>query len=161
MADFVLKSNYYEFSGQTKQLISGTAIGNKFGSPYTCFFMDKIETAFLETKEFQSLVWFRYIDDIFFTWTHGGQKLWTFLRSLNKFHTDMKFIYESSKESMAFLRHDLQVSIKSSKIIADLYRKSTDCHQYLHYLSPHQNHTKRFVARLYALAGCALMRKTL
>ena len=73
MADFVLKSNYYEFSGQTKQLISGTAIGNKFGSPYACFFMDKIETAFLETKEFQSLVWFRYIDDIFFTWTHGGQ----------------------------------------------------------------------------------------
>ena len=71
----------------------------------------------------------------------------------------MKFIYESSKERMAFL--DLQFSIKSSKIIADLYRESTDCHQYLHYLSPHQNHTKRFVARLYALAGCALMRKTL
>ena len=105
--------------------------------------MDKIETAFLETQELQPLVWFRYIDDIFFIWTHGEQELQTFLRSLNEFHTDIKFTYESSKESIAFL--DLKVSVKNSKIITDLCVKSTDHYQYIHYLSAHPNHTKRSV----------------
>ena len=64
-------------------------------------------------------------------------------RRLNEFDTDIKFTYESSKESTAFL--DLKVSIKNSKIITDLYVKSTDRHQYLYYLSAHTNHTKRSV----------------
>ena len=64
MADFVLKNNYFEFNGQIKKQISGTAIGTKFAPPYACLFMDKIETAFLETQQVQHLVWFRYIDDI-------------------------------------------------------------------------------------------------
>ena len=97
MADFVLKNNYFEFNEQIKQQISGTAIGTKFAPPYACLFMDKIETAFLETQELQPLAWFRYIDDICFIWTHGEQELQTTLRSLNEFHTDIKFIYESSK----------------------------------------------------------------
>ena len=33
MADFVLKNNYFEFNGQIKQQISGTAIGTKFTTP--------------------------------------------------------------------------------------------------------------------------------
>ena len=73
MADFVLKNNYFEFNGQINQQISGTAIGTKFGPPYAYLFMDKIETAFLETQELQPL-WFRYTDDIFFfIWTHGSK----------------------------------------------------------------------------------------
>ena len=65
------------------------------------------------------------------------------LRSLNEFHTDIKFTYESNKESITFL--DLKVSVKNSKIITGLYVKFTDRHQYLHYLSDHLNHTKQFV----------------
>ena len=53
-----------------------------------------IETAFRETQELQSLVWLRYINDIFFIWTHGQQEIQTFLRSLSNFHTDIKFTYE-------------------------------------------------------------------
>ena len=115
MADFVLKNNYFEFNWQIKQQISGIAIGTKFAPPYACLFIDKIETAFLETQELQPLVWFRYMDDIFFIWTHGEQELQTFLRSLNEFHTDIKFTYESSKESIAFLY--LKVSVKTVRLL--------------------------------------------
>ena len=52
-------------------------------------------------------------------------------------------LHETSRESIAFL--DLKGSVKNSKIITDLYAKSTDHHQYLHYLSAHSNHTKRSV----------------
>ena len=98
MADFVLKNNYFEFNGQIKQQTSGTAIGARFAPTYAYLFMDKVETAFLETQELQYLVWFRYIDDNFFVWTHGEQELQSFLHSLNELHNDIQFTYESSKE---------------------------------------------------------------
>ena len=50
MADFVLKSNYFEFDSCIKQQISGTTIGTKFALPYACIFMDKVESAFLESE---------------------------------------------------------------------------------------------------------------
>ena len=71
------------------------------------------------------------------------------MRSLNEFHTDIKFTYESSKESIAFL--DLKLSVKDSKIIADLYVKYIDRQQYLHYLPARPNHTKRPVVCSIAL----------
>ena len=40
MAKFILQNNYFEFNGETKQQISGTAIGTKFTPPYACIFMD-------------------------------------------------------------------------------------------------------------------------
>ena len=66
MAEFVLKNNYFDFNGQVKQKISGAAIGTKFARIYTCIFMDDIESKFLETQSLQPLIWFRYIDDVFF-----------------------------------------------------------------------------------------------
>ena len=118
--------------------------------------MDKIETAFLETQELQPLVWFRYID--FFIWTHSEQELQTFLHNLNEFHADIKFTCESSKESIAFL--DLKFIVKNSKIITDLYAKSTDRSQYLHYLSAYPNHTIRSVvfSQTLRILSCVLMR---
>ena len=58
MAEFVLKNNYFQFNGQVKHQISGTAIGTKFAPTYI-----------------QPLVWFSYIDDVFSIWTHGPNKV--------------------------------------------------------------------------------------
>ena len=75
MTELVLKSDYFEFNGKLKKQISGTAIRTKFASPYACIFMNEVETEFLETQKYKSLIWFRYIDDAFFIWTHGNEKL--------------------------------------------------------------------------------------
>ena len=58
MAAFVLKNNYFEFNGEVKHQLSGTTIGTKFAPIYASIFMDEIETNFLDTQEFKSLVWF-------------------------------------------------------------------------------------------------------
>ena len=42
---------------------------------YASIFMDEIETNSLDTQVFKLLVWLRYIDFIFFIWTHGKEKL--------------------------------------------------------------------------------------
>ena len=113
MAEFVIKNNYFEFNGHVKYQISGTAIGTKFAPAYACIFMDEIETKFLETQEFQLLVWFRYIDDVFFIWTHGPDKLVSFMTEFNNYHPNAKFTYASNKENITFL--DLDVSLSGNK----------------------------------------------
>ena len=78
MLKFVLKNNYFEFNGNVKQQLSSKAIGTKCGSPYACIFTDKVGKNFLESQKLKLMVWFQYIDGIFFIWTHGEQKLQRF-----------------------------------------------------------------------------------
>ena len=66
MVEFVLKNDILEFNGKVKQQIAETAIVTNFAPPYACINMDEVENEFLKTQELQPLVWFRYIDDIFF-----------------------------------------------------------------------------------------------
>ena len=131
MAESVLKNNFSEFNNQIKQQISGTAIGTNGAATYACIFMDKVETEFLEAQTDKPFWWVRCIDDIFFIWTHGKEKLKVFLEDLNKFHPNLKFTSISSKENVTFL--DLKVKLKRGKIEPDLHVKSTDIHQCLHY----------------------------
>ena len=111
--------------------------------------MDEIETKFLQTQEFQLLVWFRYIDNVFFIWTHGPDKFLSFMTEFNKYQPNIKFTYESNKENITFL--DLNVSLSGNKLTTDHHTKSTDKHQYLHYTSAHPAHTKRFIIYSQAL----------
>ena len=70
MTDFVLKNNFFEFSGEFKRQKSGTAIGTELAPSYACIFRDEVETEFLKSQELRFL-WLRYIDNIFFIRTHG------------------------------------------------------------------------------------------
>ena len=55
--------------------------------------MDKLETNFLKTQTLQPLVWFRYIDDVFFLWTRGEENLKWFLCSLNDYDPNIEFTH--------------------------------------------------------------------
>ena len=75
MADFIFKSNCFEFNGEVKRLRSGTIIGTKFAPPYACIFMEAVKTEFNSGQNFQSFYRnYSYVDDIFFMWTHGEKK---------------------------------------------------------------------------------------
>ena len=111
--------------------------------------MSEFETRFIESQQNKSLIWFRYTDDIFFIWTHGEEKLKTFLKRLDTFDPSSKFTHELSKETLPFL--DLKVKFSKGKISTDLYVKDTNRYQYLHYTSSHPNHTKRSIVYSQAL----------
>ena len=52
--------------------------------------MEQVESEFLKTQIHQPLVWFRYIGDISFIWTHGPDKLEQFLVDFNEFHPSLR-----------------------------------------------------------------------
>ena len=127
MAQFLLKNNFFE-----SQQISGREIGTKFALPYICIFMDQIETKFLRTQSHQPMVW-----------THGEEKLEEFMADFNAFNPNIRFRYESSKKSIAFL--DLDDYLYNGRLESTVHIKPTDRHQYLHYSSSHSEHTKRSI----------------
>ena len=139
MAEFGLKNIYFEFNGQVKQKICGTVIGTKFAPTYACIFMDDVEIKFLETQSLQPLFWFRYIDDVFFIWTHGEGKIQLFLTDLKNYNLILN-LHMSLIKNTSFL--DLKVSVCDDKLTTDLHVKPTDRHLYLHYTLEHPNHTK-------------------
>ena len=91
----------------------------------------------------QPLLWLRFIDDIFFIWIHGKEELKKFIEKFNNFTPNLRFTYESSEKIISFV--DLTIAVLDRKLETTLYIKSTDRHQYLHYVSSHSEHTKRSV----------------
>ena len=128
---------------------SGQNLHQKCAPKYACIFMDQIQTKFLRTQSHQPMVWFRYIDDICFIWTHGEEKLEEFMEDFNAFNPNIQFTYESSKKSIAFL--DLDVALYNGKLENTVHIKPTDRHQYLHYSSSNPEHTKRSIVFSQAL----------
>ena len=49
---------------------------------YVSIFMDKLERDFLKYQELTPLFWYRYIDDVFFIWTHVQEKFTSFKMTL-------------------------------------------------------------------------------
>ena len=86
LAEVVLKNNIFEFDEKTFKQKRGTAIGTKFAPPYAILFMADFEEKMLESFEKKPMIWWRYIDDIFFIWEHGEESLKVFIEQVNMFH---------------------------------------------------------------------------
>ena len=87
----------------------GTAIGTKFAPAYANLFMTRLEERLLDASPDKPLVWMRFIDDVFFIWTHGEEKLKSFINHLNGNHETIKFTSEQSPDKISFL--DVQASL--------------------------------------------------
>ena len=104
LAEIVLKNNIFQFDEKTFKQVRGTAIGTKFAPPYAILFMADLDEKILSASEKKPMIWWRYIDDIFFIWRHGEESLEKFLNKLNSFHPTIKFTAEYSKETIHFFR---------------------------------------------------------
>ena len=83
--------------------------------------MDDLENKFSQSQSLLTLVWFRYIDDVFFICTHGNDKLEKHSDDLNSFDNNSKFTPESSRENVTFL--DLIVNLSKGRLTIDLHIK--------------------------------------
>ena len=111
--------------------------------------MAELEEEILRKTESKPYLWRRYIDDIFFLWELGEEKLKSFIDNINKMHPTIKFTVDWSKTSMNFL--DVTVSIAEGVVQTDLYVKPTDSHQYLLSSSCHPLYCKKGILYSQAL----------
>ena len=159
MDQFVLKNNFFEFNNDVFQQISGTAIGTKSAPPYACIFMDQIEIKFLRTQSHEAMVWFRYIDNIFFIWTHEEEKLEEFIADFNAFNSNIQFTYEPSEKSTAFL--DLDVALYNGRLEA-LYTLNPLIEINICTIHPHFQSIQKdllYLVKLYVLVEFVLVKR--
>ena len=144
MTELVLRKNVFEFNSECFLQTYGTAIGTKMAPTYANIAMSIFERKLLTGSCNKTLVWFRYIDDIFAIWTYGEDKFRDFVLYINSIQSSFQLTCSYSKECVQFL--DVSVSVDNyDNITTDLYVKPTDTHQYLLATSCHPNHTKRII----------------
>ena len=75
----ILNSNAFRFGNEYYRQITGTAMETPMAPNYANLFMDNFEQNLLhdysQKTGLSPLVWFRFIDDIFFIWTGNKDSL--------------------------------------------------------------------------------------
>ena len=97
-----------------------------------------------------SLLYLRYIDDIFVIWKGTKVELMTFIKELNEKHKTIKFDFQISPKEIAFLDATLYKD-KNSNIQTTLYRKPTDQQTFSHAKSEHTRSLKSSIPYSQAL----------
>eukprot|EP00061_Rhincodon_typus_P001053 g13581.t1 len=109
---FILDHNIFTFHNQVFIQTQGTAMGTK--PQYANIFMYGFEQDFFAARDLLPMLYTRYIDDIFFLWTHGEESLKQLGSNINKFHPTIRLTLEYSSESVSFL--DTCISIKDGHL---------------------------------------------
>ena len=98
----------------------------------------------------KSVIYLRYIDDIFMLWIKSESELRHFMKEINQKHQSIKSDFKFSKESIEFL--DTLVYIDSKKRLqTNLYKKPTDCQNYFYAKSAHPFSLKKSIPYSQAL----------
>ena len=104
-----------------------------------------------------SLIYLRFIDDIFLIWTGNKKDLVKFLNELNTKHKSIKFEYQISKTSITFL--DTEVYIKNTN--TKIYRKKIDRQTFLNISFEHPKSLKTSISYSQALRIKRICSKTI
>ncbi|XP_072354047.1 uncharacterized protein [Scyliorhinus torazame] len=140
---FILDHNVFTFDNKFFIQTHGTAMGTKFAPQYANIFMHKFEQDLLNAQDLQPTLYSRYINYIFFLWTHAEESLKRLHDDITKFHPTIRRTIADSPESVAFL--DTLISIKDGHLSTSLYRKPTGNLMMLHFSSFHPKHIKEAI----------------
>ena len=92
-------------------------MGTRMAPSYANLFIGNFEQQAFNNSLLKPFIWWRFIDDIFMTWTHGEEHPKTFIGYLNFIHPSIKFTHEYSNslhQTLPFL--DVQVTTISKQI---------------------------------------------
>ena len=82
--------------------IEFVALGTKVAVAFASIFMARIERQILSQSCIKPLFWKRYIDDVFSLWNTSLDKIESFVKKANNFHSTIKFTAEMSETEIMF-----------------------------------------------------------
>ena len=85
----------------------------------------------------------RFIDDCVGATSSSREELNLFINSVNSFHPALKYTWEISENSLAFL--DIKLCINDNGLSTSVHYKATDSHNYLLHSSSHPQHVKNSI----------------
>ena len=134
LAELVLTLNCFSFADSYFKQINGVAMGTKMGPSYANLFVGYVEHKFFNQYNGpKPELYRRYIDDCIGATSSSREDLNQFITAVNSFHPALKYTWEISDTSLAFL--DIKVSIEGNGLCTSVYYKPTDSHSYLLYSS--------------------------
>ena len=113
-------------------------MGTICASQYVSIIMKKIGSQILNHAPHSIHFWCRFIDDCFFIFTNGEDKLHEVLTFMNAIHPTIKFTFKYSTTSI-----DTSIHIgQGGKMFSKVYTKPTDTFPLLEFKSNHPVETK-------------------
>ena len=144
LTELVLTLNCFSFWGHYYKQTNGVAMGTKMGPSYANLFVGFIEHQFFSQYHgAKPELYGRYIDDCIGATSSTREELTQFITAVNSFHPALKYTWEISDTSLAFL--DIKISIEGNGLCTSVYYKPTDSHSYLLYSSSHPSHVKNSI----------------
>ena len=140
-------SRLNEISGGCEKiaLVSGSFLQYwGLGPSYANLFVGYVEHQFFNQYDGPKPDFYgRYIDNCIGAISSSREELNRFITSVNSFHPALKYTWEISETSLAFL--DIKVSINGNGLHTSVHYKPTDSHSYLLHLSSHPSHVKNAI----------------
>ena len=119
-------------------------MGTKMGPSYANLFVGYIEHQFFNQYNGPKPdLYRRYIDDCVGATSSTREELNQFITAVNSFHPALKYTWEISDTSLAFL--DIKVSVEGNGLCTSVHYKPTDSNSYLLYSSSHPSHVKNSI----------------
>ena len=144
LAELVLTLNCFSFAGNYYKQINGVAMGTRMGPSYANLFVGYVEHQFFNQYNGpKPELYSRYIDDCIGAISSSREELDQFITSVNSFYPALKYTWEISETSLAFL--DIKVSIRGNLLCTSVHYKPSDSHSYLLYSSSHPSHVKNSI----------------
>ena len=125
----------------------GTICAPAYANIFMAEFEQKYVYPLIKDK---SILFLRYIDDIFMVWTKSEKQLKDFISELNQKHPSVTFDYKFDCEKIGFL-DALVYTDQQNKLRTTLFRKLSDSQNFLNAKTKHPNSLKKSIPYSQAL----------
>jgi len=139
LLEISLKNNDFQFNDKNYLQIMGTAMGKRFAPALANIYLLEFDKIASNNYLIKPMLFFRYLDDIFFLWPGDVNSLKDYESFLNNIIPDIKVTLEFDLNHINFL--DTTVYKFNNTLQTKIYFKPTDTHQLLHKDSFHPRHT--------------------